>query len=180
MMNNVDAQTAARWLDAGEAVLIDVREPDEFAREHIPQAWSVPLSQVAVALPHVPPGRKRVFQCQKGKRGEQACALVTGEAWNIEGGIEAWAAAGLAVVGNRAGAPRIPLMRQVQVVVGLLLLGCVALGFSGVAAGFVLAGVFAAALVFAGLTGWCGMAMLLAKMPWNNPAKSTAPRSCCG
>lgn len=165
----IDAVTAREWLQNGEAMLIDVREADEFAAMHIPQACSIPLAQLAENLPACPQGIKRIFHCQKGKRGEQACAVVDGEKWNIDGGIEAWKAAGLPVIttGAKQG---ISIMRQVQIVAGSLIALAVLLGFAGQGAGFVLAGLFGAALATAGITGWCGMAMLLAKMPWNRAA----------
>ena len=87
---------------------------------------------------------------------------------NIEGGIEAWKEAGLPVIGaSTTNAPKISIMRQVQMIVGSLVMLCVLLGFTGVSAAFLFAGIFGAALFFAGLTGWCGLAMMLAKMPWN-------------
>lgn len=170
-VQNIDALTLKSWLEKGEAVLVDVREPDEFARGHIPRATSVPLAQVKEAIPALAstPQTKLVFQCQKGGRSGQACTLA-GErlVYNLEGGISAWEAAGLPIessVSSRA--TRLPLMHQVQIAVGALILLSVALGFSGIPAGFMLAGFFGAGLLFAGISGWCGMALLLAKMPWN-------------
>lgn len=162
--HSIDPKTAKQWLDSGEAVLIDVREPSEYAAEHIPQAQSVPLSELGTHLPPSP--QKRIFHCQKGKRGEQACAVVEGEKWNIEGGIEAWKAAGLSTIG--AVAAPIPIMRQVQIGAGGFVLLAVLAGYAGFPAGFALAGVFGAMLMLAGISGWCGMAILLGKMPWNN------------
>lgn len=170
-VHNIDALTLKSWLDKGEAVLVDVREPDEFARGHIPRATSVPLAKVQDAIPTLAatPQTKLVFQCQKGGRSGQACTLV-GEriVYNLEGGISAWESAGLPIessMGNNA--TRLPLMRQVQITVGALILLSVILGFLGISAGFMLAGFFGAGLLFAGISGWCGMALLLAKMPWN-------------
>lgn len=172
-MHVIDAKTADAWLRQGDAVLIDVREADEFAAEHIPAALSLPLSQLAAHLSAVPQGKKRLFHCQKGKRGEQACAIVDGEKWNIDGGIEAWKTAGLPVIGKQ-NATALPLIRQVQLTVGSLIVLAVLAGFAGWHGAFVLAGLFGAGLAFAGATGWCGMAMLLAKMPWNRGAACRA------
>ncbi len=170
-VQNIDALTLKAWLDKGEAVLLDVREPDEFARGHIPRATSVPLSQVKEAIPTLATtaDTKLVFQCQKGGRSGQACMLA-GErlVYNLEGGISAWEAAGLPIASNlRPTATRLPLMRQVQITVGALILLGIMLGFYGIPAGFMLAGFFGAGLLFAGISGWCGMALLLARMPWN-------------
>jgi DUF2892 family protein len=72
------------------------------------------------------------------------------------------------VVGTAA--PRLTIFRQVQIVVGFLVLLSVLAGFFISPAGFVVAGLFGAALAFAGISGWCGMAKLLNLMPWNQPA----------
>ena len=102
--------------------------------------------------------------------GEQACALVKGcdsygnEIYNLDGGIAAWKEAGLPVVGSSSG---LSIFRQVQIIVGFVVSLMIVLGFLGLTIGFIIAGIFGAALFMAGLTGWCGLAMLLSKMPWN-------------
>lgn len=164
---------AQAWLASGEAILIDVREPDEFKSAHIPYALSLPLGGVcdSVRLLNIPPDRKIIFQCLRGTRGEQACAVIgqTGmacEAYNMAGGIDGWRAAGLPVVAS-GGEQRLSIFRQVQIIAGSLIALATLIGFGGASWGFALAGFFGAALAFAGLTGWCGMAILLAKAPWN-------------
>lgn len=174
MTDTVSPRQALEWLNQGEAVLIDVREPSEFAAAHIPYALSAPLRQTTDILRGLglPKDRKLVFQCQKGGRGGQACAAVGAVApggqpvFNLEGGIEAWAAAGLPVV-SAAAAPRLSIFRQVQIAVGLLVVIGVLAGFAFGPAGFVVAGLFGAALATAGVTGWCGLAILLNHAPWN-------------
>lgn len=171
----IGAAEAAGMLAERDALLIDVREPDEFRGQHIALAISMPLATVAAALGTLGlrPDRPLIFQCQKGKRGEQACAVVPvthrGPIYNLTGGIEGWAAAGLPVVGAGEAARGLPLMRQVQIVVGLLVTISALLGIAGFAAGVWLAALLGAALAMAGTTGWCGMALLLARMPWNQP-----------
>lgn len=175
MTATLTPKQAQDWLASGQAVLIDVREPAEFSSAHIPYALSAPLAQAAEVLGRMdlPADRKIIFQCQKGGRGGQACAAVGHAApggqpvFNLEGGIEAWTAAGLPVVGATAGAPRLSLFRQVQIVVGLLVVAGVATGFLVHPAGFAVAGLFGAALATAGVTGWCGLALLLNRAPWN-------------
>jgi len=169
---NISPQQAHQWLSSDEAILIDVREPDEFRTEHIAYALSLPLANICELPRHLkmPQGRKIIFQCLRGKRGEQACALVPQsdvpcDVYNIEGGIDAWKEAGLPVITSGAAKP--PIFRQVQIIAGALVLACTLIGFSGQAWGYVLAGLLGAALLFAGLTGWCGLALLLAKAPWN-------------
>lgn len=164
---------AHRLLASGAALLIDVREPDEFRASHIPYAASMPLGSLAALLAGIdlPADRLLIFQCQKGARGGQACALAQGalgdRVRNLAGGIDAWAAAGLPLAGTEA--PRVSIFRQVQMIVGLLVLACTLAGLAGVAPGFYAAAFFGFMLAFAGFSGWCGLGLLLQRMPWNRP-----------
>ncbi|MFI0843338.1 rhodanese-like domain-containing protein [Mesorhizobium sp. IMUNJ 23232] len=174
-IRTVDPQTAAGWHSAGDAILVDVREPEEFRAEHIPYAASVPM-QAAFRLGEasgLPRGRRIIFQCLAGSRGAQVCGAVAGafpdrEIYNLAGGITAWKGAGLPVVGTTGRGAALPsLFRQVQIAVGSLLLAFLALGWLANPASYAVAAAMAAMLVVAGVTGWCGMAMLLSRMPWN-------------
>lgn len=173
MTQQVSPQEAAKWLASGEALLIDVRENDEFRSEHIVYANSLPLSDFRNLIRHmdVPAARKIVFQCQKGGRGEQACLLtkdikaLPNDIYNLAGGLAAWKDAGLPVAGISS--QGVSVFRQVQIIVGGIIALMVALGFAGLTLAFLIAGFFGLALLVAGLTGWCGLALLLAKMPWN-------------
>ncbi len=175
LIEAIDSQQAREWLSSGEAVLVDVREPDEFRGEHIPGAISVPLSQVAriSSLLTIPSGKKVIFQCLKGGRGEKACEAFHSsdaearESFNLAGGITAWKAAGLPVIGASLSAPRVSIFRQVQITVGLLVLFSVLAGYFVTPVGFAVAAFFGAALAVAGISGWCGLALALGRMPWN-------------
>ncbi len=109
-IKKITPRQAKEWVASGEAVLIDVREPEEFRGEHIASALSLPLSEVGNlnSVLAVPAGRKIIFQCLKGGRGAQACErLASGESsghevFNLEGGITGWKADGLPVVGGGA------------------------------------------------------------------------------
>jgi rhodanese-related sulfurtransferase len=167
------ADVAARLKD-GRAVLIDVREPDEFARRHVKGALARPLSKFEEAHLHIAPDQAVVFTCRSGMRTAANCArlraAVEGEAYMLEGGLDAWAAAGLPVVEDRK-AP-LELMRQVQIAAGLLVLAGVVLGFLVSPGFFGLSAFVGAGLTFAGATGFCGMARLLALAPWNRRASA--------
>lgn len=162
------------WVQEGRAVLVDVREPDEHARERIDGARLMPLSafdpQEAAAL--AGHGQIVVFHCKSGRRSADAFARATScgvPAANMTGGIDGWKQAGLPVEVNTR-VSRISIMRQVQLVVGLGVLTGSALG-AFVHVGFIgLAAFFGAGLTFAGATGTCMLASLLAKMPWNRAA----------
>ncbi|MBV7388227.1 rhodanese-like domain-containing protein [Pasteurellaceae bacterium TAE3-ERU1] len=170
-MQTVSATTLSQWLDDANVVLIDVREPNEYASAHIPQARSLPLSQLEHSLAHVPAGRKVVVQCQKGKRGEKGCAIIEQnfphiELYNLEGGIEAWQQAGLPLI-STSNSKKLPIMRQVQLAAGSLVALFSLLSLAGAHGFSVLTLLIGCGLIFAGATGWCGMAILLQKMPWN-------------
>jgi len=156
-------------LDAGYAVLVDIREPDEFARRHIKGAQSQPLSAWEKAHLNLDPDTDVIFTCRSGMRTAGACdrlaARVKGEAFVLDGGLDAWAGAGLPVVTD-ADAP-MEMMRQVQIAAGSLVLLGALLGYLVAPAWFALSAFVGGGLVFAGVSGFCGMARLLMLAPWN-------------
>jgi rhodanese-related sulfurtransferase len=175
MTQTITPTQAHEWLKKGEAVLIDVRDPDEFSAEHIPYAVSMPISQLkeSLQLLQIPTSRKIIFQCLRGTRGERACQLAQNQenyantVYNMAGGMTEWKTAGLPVISKDTAHPKLSIFRQVQIIVGALVSLFVLLGFAGMTAAFALAGFLGAALCVAGMTGWCGLAVILLKMPWN-------------
>ncbi|WP_372918499.1 rhodanese family protein [Sandarakinorhabdus sp.] len=171
LLKTLSPSEAASLVAAGHAALVDVREADEFASRHIPGALSLPLS-----LPDTGPlacgmNSSVIFTCQTGRRtsassGRLLARVPGGSAWMLEGGVDAWARAGLPIAGREAAIP-LPIMRQVQIAAGLLVLAGVMLSIFVAPPWIALAGFVGAGLSFAGITGWCGMAQLLAVMPWN-------------
>jgi rhodanese-related sulfurtransferase len=176
--------------DKGESVeLIDVRTPAEFREVHVSFARNVPLDRLDPAALRAELGEKRAnplyLICRSGARGKQAgeklAAAGMTNVVNVEGGTLACEAAGLPLV---RGKKTISLERQVRIAAGGLVLVGAVLGllvhpyWAGLSA-FVGAG-----LIFAGVTDSCGMAMCLARMPWNQVkepcSNSTAgKKSCC-
>lgn len=169
ILHKLSPQQVRERLDAGRAVLVDIREPDEYARSHIKGAQSQPLSQWEKAHLTIDPDADVIFTCRSGMRTAGACdrlaARVTGDAFVLDGGLNAWEKAGLPVETN-ADAP-LEIMRQVQIAAGSLVLIGVLLGFFVAPAWFGLSAFVGAGLTFAGVTGFCGMARLLTLMPWN-------------
>lgn len=169
-IKTVDAPTLKHWLDSGSALVIDVREPAENKAESIPGALLMPLAGVrSSALPEAT-GKRLVIHCRKGGRGGTACEKLLAEdpnleIYNLEGGIAAWAAAGFPT--HTSGKFFLPLDRQVQLTIGLGVLLGSALGYFIHPAFLLLSGFFGAGLTFAGLTGFCGLAIAMARMPWN-------------
>lgn len=172
VLTPLNPDRVAEMLAQGRAVLIDIRDADEFARRRARGAVSRPLSAIGQGPAQEAQGRKIVFTCRSGMRTAAHCdrlaSAVGGSAYVLDGGLDAWAAAGLPVEENRR-AP-LELMRQVQIGAGLLIVAGVALGLTVTPAFFALSGFVGAGLVFAGVTGFCGMARLLAMMPWNRPS----------
>lgn len=162
------------WMKAGECVLIDVREPFEHAAERIEGSVSVPLSGLdPQALHERFLGKRLVFHCAAGKRSAKACERY-GDAYNrsacqLAGGIEAWKNAGMPT--RKPANAGLPVMRQVQITAGFLVVLGVALGLAVSPWFFGLSAFVGCGLMFAGATGWCGMAKLLAVMPWNKTTK---------
>jgi rhodanese-related sulfurtransferase len=165
----VDPATAKAWVAEGKAVLVDVREPDEHTRERIAGARLAPLSRIEAGSLVTDPGKTLVFHCNSGNRTAQAAELLGlaggDRACQLAGGLQAWKRAGLPVVVDRK-AP-LPLMRQVQIGAGSLVLLGTILTLLVSPWFLVIPGFVGAGLVVAGITGFCGMARLLARMPWN-------------
>jgi rhodanese-related sulfurtransferase len=161
--------------------LLDVRTPPEYDSAHVPGARLIPLGQLKVEalLAEHEPGTPIYVLCQAGARASKAieqferagcddCVLV-------EGGTQAWIDAGLPV--HRGVRSVLPLMRQVQVVVGSLSAAGAVLALIVSRWFAVLPLVIGCGLLFAGITGTCGMALLLARMPWNRGRDSSC--HCC-
>lgn len=168
----LSAADAKARLGTDSAVLVDIREADEFARRHIPGAISQPLSGWEAARLGITPGRDVIFTCRSGMRTAGACdrlaARVSGTAYVLSGGVDAWEKAGLPLAVD-AKAP-MEIMRQVQIAAGSLVLAGVVLGFLASPGWFGLSAFVGAGLTFAGATGFCGMARLLMLAPWNRRA----------
>jgi rhodanese-related sulfurtransferase len=165
---SVDPGTVRAWLEKGEALLIDVREPDEHARERIAGARLAPLSRFDPASLVSEPGQTLVFHCNSGNRTAQAADLLLragGDVYQLAGGLQSWKKAGLPVISDRK-AP-LPIMRQVQIAAGSLVLLGIVLAVLISPWFMALSAFVGAGLMVAGITGFCGMANLLLYMPWN-------------
>ena len=168
----IDPQSLARKLKSRELTLIDIREPDEYAREHIEGAVSLPLSRLEAGHVALRGATPVAFTCRTGMRTNSNCdrlAAYVGEpAFVLDGGLDGWKKAGLATNADRK-AP-LEIMRQVQITAGAIVVTGVILAATVNPAFIWLSGFIGAGLVFAGSTGWCGMAKLLSVMPWNRKA----------
>jgi rhodanese-related sulfurtransferase len=175
-LQEVDPHTLSRWLAVGDAVLIDVREPDEYAIESIPGSLLLPASSFDTSpfrFADVPV----VLHCQSGQRSAQAAARLAAAddcpaptVYSLRGGIRAWKQAGLPTREGGSAALRMPIMRQVQIVAGSLVVVGTALAAAVSPWLLVIPAFIGAGLAFAGVTGTCGMATMLSAMPWNRSA----------
>lgn len=157
--------------------LIDVRSAGEYAAGHVPQALNIPLEDLESRLPDLG-SRPIAILCQSGTRAGIACEQLEGirqDVMVVEGGTSAWKAAGYEVTAP-AGS-RWSLERQVRLGAGLLVLIGAVLALTVHPSWVFLSLFVGAGLTFAGLTNICGMALLLAKLPWNKAAISCSTQA---
>ncbi len=169
-MQSITAEELKKRLHDGDIdeVLVDVRENVEFKGKHIQGAKNIPLGTVRDAVDKLKAIGTVYVHCASGARSSQACSLLSDagvNVVNIEGGITAWERAGFEVVGS--GKNVIPIIRQVMIVAGALVLLGIALGTWVNAWWYALSAFVGGGLFFAGVSGICTMSYILARMPWN-------------
>jgi rhodanese-related sulfurtransferase len=166
-------------------IVIDVREKDEFDAEHIEGSVHVPLS----LFPSMAPGilnalsdRSLLLMCRSGNRARIARDQIPGlgfaevQVTVFEGGIQAWKSSGKPTVARRKS--HLPIMRQVQAIAGGSILAFSLLAYFVNPAFLFGAAFFGAGLFVAGTTGFCGMAEVLARMPWNQSNPTNREELC--
>lgn len=159
-----------------EHATVDLRTPAESRSEGLPGCIPLPVQELDAeglqsSLARAGHGDVPVYLlCQSGKRADMAVDRLKGrtdcELVVIEGGVNALKQAGAVVVSQ--GKPVMSLERQVRVAAGGLTLAGTLLGIFMTPGWLLIPAFVGAGLVFAGLTDTCGMAMILARMPWNN------------
>ena len=154
-----------------EVLLIDVRTPAEFRSGAAAQATNLPLDQLDTAcLDRLQQeGKQILLLCKAGGRAAKACDRMRQagiHARVVEGGTDAWRASDLPFHVESSGG--LSLERQVRIAAGLLVMIGLALGTWSHPGGYGLSAFVGAGLIFAGITDWCGMGLLLARMPWNH------------
>ncbi|MDO5537080.1 MAG: rhodanese family protein [Desulfovibrionaceae bacterium] len=167
MLEPIYPRDAWNLLQDGRARLVDIREPDEIAAVRAERAMPAPLSLVKLTgVPRATSEMPVIFTCHSGRRVKNNAAmlesLAAGPAYVLEGGMEAWIRACLPVVRGR----RYSMERQVRMAAGGIILAGFVLSLAW--KGFLILPLgVGCGLVYAGLTGSCAMAGLLARMPWN-------------
>jgi rhodanese-related sulfurtransferase len=181
---SVSARELHRRLSGGgPAELLDVRTPGEFASAHVPGSRLVPLDELdcAAFLKQRGADDKPIYVlCQSGGRARRAIRKFQHAGFDgcvlVEGGTQAWVDAGLPV--NRGESRTLPLMRQVQIVVGLVSAVGAALALTLNPWFAIIPLLLGSGLLFAGLTGICGLALLLTRMPWNKSPTCASTSFC--
>jgi rhodanese-related sulfurtransferase len=181
MVSTISPQQLAELLASNKPFkLIDVRTPAEFGEVHVTSARNLPLDRLDPAAVAAEAGSEGpiYFICKSGGRSGKACekliAFGFSDVISVDGGTTACEAAGLPVVRGRKA---MSLERQVRIAAGAIVFGGVMLAAFAdndmlEKIGLGIAGFVGAGLVFAGITDTCGMAMLIARMPWNQVSGS--------
>jgi rhodanese-related sulfurtransferase len=99
MFDRITPEEAQQRIHDG-AALVDVRERDEYEAAHVQDATLIPLSEFAARVNELPKDKEVVLICAGGVRSARAAEYASNQGYkvtNLEGGINAWAAAGLPV-----------------------------------------------------------------------------------
>ncbi len=158
-----------------DILLLDVRSPAEFADLHLQKAVNVPLDVFANEINELNKDTEMVVICKSGKRAKNAAEMLMDSGFQpkiLEDGLTGWLACGLPA---EAGKERLSVERQTQLTIGVGILTGLALSAAISRWFLVLPAIFGAGLTYAGLSGNCGLAVLLAKAPWNQRHKSKEP-----
>ena len=172
--NTISPADLRTRIEGGEKVeMLDVRTPGEYAAVHVTEARLIPLDCLnphrAIAERHLGAKEPLYVLCQTGGRAAEAVRQFHSagfpQAVLVTGGTDGCVQAGLPVVhGERK---TISLERQVRIAAGFLVTMGITLGGFLHPAFFGISLFVGLGLIFAGITDWCGMGMLLARMPWN-------------
>ena len=168
----------AKIKDGEDVQVFDVREASEYEGNRIKGAISAPLSRFKETSKIFDRNRHSYIVCQAGKRAEQFAKRLLEDGYGdisvVEGGLKAWIDAGYPI---EEGESKLwSLERQVRFVAGLLVLLGVVLSLVLNSAFLILSGIVGAGLVIAAVTDTCGMAMFLARMPWNKAPKKISDK----
>ena len=179
-LSSINPTNAKRLLDQG-AILVDIREGDEHAREKIPGAHHLPLSKLDEAKLALRDGKPVIFHCKSGARTKGNAVRLESkigavcEAFILDGGLDAWKRAGLPVATDRR--QPLELQRQVQIGAGSMALFGTIFGLLVSPWFFAVPAFVGAGLMVAGITGFCGLARILMRAPWNRALYAPQPRA---
>lgn len=169
-VREIPANEVKKMLDAGEIILIDVREPLEYTEEHLAKAQLFPLSHFRLESLPDPAGKKLLFYCHLGRRSAiAACKWAehsgVHEGYALKGGIAAWKEAGLPIVADDETGSKIE--RQTYVLSGLLVLSGLILAIFVSEWFLIIPAIIALLLIVSGAIGHSLFSFLLSMLPWN-------------
>lgn len=174
-MIECDVTELKNCLQNGARNLIDVREYAEFAGGRVKGAKLIPFGDIEKRYAEIDRDKPAFVICRSGKRASEAqrklFALGFSDVRNVRGGYEAWKAAGFDF--EKDAKAVWALERQVRFAAGSLVVLGVLLSLLIHQYYIALSAFVGAGLVFAAVTDTCGMAMMLAKMPWNKSSGVT-------
>lgn len=151
-----------------DEILVDVREPSEYKDAAIPGAENIPVGEIADAADRLKRYGTVYVNCGSGVRSARACQILEAQGVhvvNLEGGLSAWQHSGLAVRGK---GNRLPIIRQVMLSAGTLVVLGIVLAVYVDPYWIGLSALIGLGLMFSGATGYCLMAYVLERMPWND------------
>jgi rhodanese-related sulfurtransferase len=162
-------KVAYDMVQQGKAVLVDVRTTGEAVAERLPDSVFLPFDIVSRERVEAMGGKGKlpVLVCRSGARAADAATALAREMDEtavLDGGMVAWKEAGLPVIEGRKA---IPLERQVLIAAGSIVLLFTLLGLLVSPFFFAIPLFVGGGMIFAGVTGVCGMMRVLVMMPWN-------------
>lgn len=170
-IKTVKPEQLKKWIDTKKAVLIDVRDTDEYAEECISCAKSVPLNKFN---PKDFANEKKyvVVHCSSGKRSLDACDQLIKhnpklKVYMLDGGIASWKKAGMTVKHGTAGMSCMSVSRQKNIIVGGFIVVGILVGLI-YPIFYLLPFILGCSLIYNGISGWCGFEEFMKKLPWNN------------
>ena len=149
---------------------INVCTPAEYKEKHIIGIRNVPLDTLPSHIAELQDKKTIYVHCRSGNRSKKAIETLTAlgvraELVNVAGGLLAWSDAGFRTGTHATGG--LPIMRQVFIVAGTLILLSTLLSLLTHPSWIFLGTFVGGGLLLGGLSGWCGMYLLLSKIPWN-------------
>ena len=177
-MQTITASTLANMQQQGVVNLIDVRTPAEFGATHAKGATNIPLDKLDPSSLAYCNGNTVYFICKSGIRAQKAMEKLAESGFSnmvqVEGGTDAWINAKLPVL---KGKKALGLEQQVRLIVGGMALSGAGIVMAGEPMGLALVAMMGAGMIYAGITNTCGMAMVLAKAPWNQTASACSTQA---
>lgn len=153
---------------AEKKILLDVRSLDEYQSGSIPEAICIPHAEIENQISRLDPDKEILVYCKSGTRSSKASKTLKKLGFQniteLEGGFTAWCENKYPIKKQRKA---ISIQRQVLIAAGTLVFTGTTLGHFVNYNFYALAAFVGAGLIFAGISGFCGMALLLEKMPWN-------------